>query len=152
MMRGALDRKPVLIVDDDELVRWSAGEGLRERGYRVEVAADAREALERCPDAAVALLNHDHPHADGLTLADTLRRHCPRCPVVLMAADVTSELCRLARERDIARILAKPFSLEDLVDAIRDALGQAFASSSPRALRDGGTADESLETGAPRGV
>ena len=151
MKRGARDRKPVLIVDDDELVRWSAAERLRECGYRVEVAADAGEALERCPDAAVALLNHG-PHVDGLVLADILRCRCPRCAVVLMAADLTSNLRRLARERDIVRVLAKPFALEDLVDAIRDALGHSPASSSPRTIPCGGTSDEPRETGAPHEV
>jgi CheY-like chemotaxis protein len=151
MKRGALDREPVLIVDDDELVRWSAAERLRECGYRVEVAADAGEALERCPDAAVALLNHG-PHADGLVLADILRRHCPRCAVVLMAADLTSELRRLARERRIVRALAKPFSLEDLVDAIREALGHFLASSSPGDVPARGATDEPPETGAPHRV
>ena len=152
MKRAALDRKPVLIVDDDELVRWSAAERLRECGYRVEVAADSGAALERCPDAAVALLNHDHPHADGLILADVLRRRCPRCAVVLMAADVTSELCRLARERKIVRVLAKPFSLEELVDAIRDALEQPHARPTPSAKPGSEDGDSPWKTPPPQGV
>jgi DNA-binding NtrC family response regulator len=88
---------------------------------------------------------------DGLVLVDILRSHCPRCAVVLMAADLTSELRRLARERKIARVLAKPFSLEDLVDAIRDALGHSLASSSPHDVPGRGTTDEPPETGAPHG-
>jgi len=152
MKRGAPDREPVLIVDDDELVRWAAAESLRECGYRVEVAANAREALGRCPGAAVALLNHDLPRMDGLVLADILRRHCPRCAIVLMAADLTSDLRRRARERNIVRLLAKPFSLEDLVDAIGDPLGRSLASSSPRPVPAAGTTDSPRETGAPHGV
>lgn len=154
MKRRALDRGAVLVVDDDELVRWSAAAGLRESGYRVEVAANPGEALERCPGAAVALLNHDHPHLDGLALADILRRHCPRCAVLLMAADVTSELQCQAGKRDIVRVLAKPFSLEDLVDAIRDALGRchSLASAPPRAPREGRPPDGPPETGRPHGV
>jgi CheY-like chemotaxis protein len=152
MKRRPPDRGAVLIVDDDELVRWSAAAGLRESGYRVETAADPGEALELCPGAVVALLSHDHPHLDGLTLADILRRQCPRCAVVLMAADSTSELQRQARERDIVRVLAKPFSLEDLVDAIRDALGHSLVPSSPRAARAASPPDAPPETGPPHGV
>jgi CheY-like chemotaxis protein len=152
MKTTAPDRAKVLIVDDDELVRWSAAEGLRECGCRVEAAADALEALERCPDAAVALLNHDRPRLDGLVLADVLRRRCPRCAIVLMAADVTGELRRQSRERGIVRVLGKPFSLEDLADAIRDALGPSLPSASRRAFPDGSAAGGSPETGTPHGV
>jgi CheY-like chemotaxis protein len=149
---GTSDRQLVLIVDDDELVRWSAAEGLKESGYSVEVAANAPEALQRCADAAVALLDHDLPDVDGLALADTLRRRHPRCAVVLMTADLTPELRREAGERGVVGVLEKPFSLEDLVDAIRGALGHSPASPSPP-VGPGGRGDEGpWETGAPHGV
>jgi CheY-like chemotaxis protein len=109
-------------VDDDELVRWCAAEGLREKGYSVAVAASAREALRGCREAAVALLDDDLPGVDGLTIAERLRRRHPRCAVVLMTADPTPELRRRARQEGVARILGKPFSLEGLVGAIQDAL------------------------------
>jgi DNA-binding NtrC family response regulator len=145
MKRGARDQQSVLVVDDDELVRWSAAERLRECGYRVEVAASVGEALERCPSAEVALLNHDPPGVDGLALADIVRRHCPGCAVVLMAADPTVELRLGARERDISRVLGKPYSLEDLVDAIGDAIGPPSAPGE-------GPSGRPRETEAPGGV
>lgn len=119
---GGLEAEAVLVVDDDELVRWAAAQRLTESGYSVEVAANAREALRRCSGAAVALLDHDIPETDGLALADALRRRHPRCRTVLMTADLTPELCRQARERGISRVLEKPFSLETLTAAIHEAL------------------------------
>ena len=135
--RGESDGGSVLVVDDDELVRWSAAEGLREQGYSVAVAASAREALRGCRDAAVALLADDLAGADGLAIAERLRRRHPRCAVVLMTADPTPERRRQARERGVARLLGKPFSLEGLVGAIEDALED--------------DADRSGTTEAPRG-
>ena len=109
-------------MDDDELVSWAAAQGLEQSGYSVAVAANAREALRHFSGAAVALLDDDLPDADGLALADTLRRRHPRCRTVLMTADLTPQLRRQARERGITGVLEKPFSLETLVAAIREAL------------------------------
>jgi CheY-like chemotaxis protein len=122
MKPGASERELVLVVDNDELVRWSAAEGLKEYGYAVEVAANAHGALQRYPDAAVALLNHDLPGVDGLNTADALHRRHPRCAIVLMTADLTPDLRRRARERGVVGVLEKPFSLETLAAAIDDAL------------------------------
>jgi CheY-like chemotaxis protein len=151
MKRGALHRGLVLVMDDDELVRWSAAEGLREGGYHVEVAASAPEALERCPGAAVVVLDHDSRDADALDLADLLRRRCPACAVVLMAADPTPELLRRARERHVVRVLEKPFSLEGLVDAIGSAIPHSPAPAGEPSTRDD-AGDDPLETRASRGV
>lgn len=144
MKPGASDRELVLVVDDDELVRWSAAEGLKESGYAVEVSANAREALQRYPNAAVALLDHDLPGGDGLDTADTLHRRHPRCAIVLMTAELTPELSLRARERGVVGILEKPFSLEALVAAIDDALD-------PSAGPEGRGGDRPRETGAPQG-
>ncbi len=150
--RGARDRETVLVVDDDELVRWSAAEGLKESGYSVEVAANATEALQRCPDAAVALLDHDLPDVDGLALADTLRHRRPRCAIVLMTADPTPELHREAGERGVVRILEKPFSLETLLAALRDIGKHSRVPACPAAGSGGEAGDGPWETGAPHGV
>jgi CheY-like chemotaxis protein len=149
---GQPDRRTVLVVDGDDLVRWSAAEGLKECRYSAEVAANAAEALEYCREAAVALVDHDLPEVDGLALADTLRRRCPRCAIVLMTADPTPELHREARRRGIVRVLDKPFSLEVLVDAIREASGHSPPSLPARSGPDDTDDDGPCETGAAHSV
>jgi two-component system response regulator PrrA len=152
MKRGAPDRGLVVVMDDDELVRWSAAEGLRESGYDVEVAANAQEVLEHCHGAAVVVLDHDSRRADTLDLADLLRGRCPACAIVLMAADPTPELLRGARERHVVRVLEKPFSLERLVEAIGSALAHSSDSPSSPPFEKEDAGDEPLETRASRGV
>lgn len=122
----------VLVADDDELVRWCAAERLREQGYSVAVAASAREALRGCRDAAVALLDDDLPGVDGLAVAERLHRRRPGCAVVLMTADPTPELRRRAREKGVTRVLGKPFTLENLVEAIHEALEHTAGAPRPR--------------------
>jgi DNA-binding NtrC family response regulator len=112
----------VLVVDPDELLRWSVAQSLTEHGYRVRLRAHPGEAFG-CADAAVALLDHDLPHVDGLATATELRRRCPGCVVVLMCPDSSPPIRRQATEEGIARVLEKPFSLEALLDAVRRAMG-----------------------------
>jgi len=152
MKRGARNRESVLVVDNDELVRWAAAEGLRESGYRVQVAANDAEALRCCPDGAVALLDHDLPDVDGLALADALRHRHPRCAVVLMTTDLTPELRREAGERGVVTLLEKPFSLDGLLAALHDAGEKSAVPASAPAGGSGEAGDDHWETGAPHGV
>ena len=155
MLAEASERNPVLVVDGDELVRWSVAEGLREQGFPVAVAASAREALEHYAHAAVALLDDDLPDADGLATAERLRRRDDGCAVVLMTADPTPALRRRAREEGVATVLKKPFSLDSLVAIIRDALDGRAGPPRPRpgspAGPDGEGGDGPGQTGVPHG-
>jgi len=155
LLAEALERQPVLVVDGDELVRWSVAEGLRELGFPVAVAASAREALEHCATAAVALLDDDLPDADGLAVAERLRRRDDGCAVVLMTADPTPALRRRAREGGVDRVLEKPFSLDTLVATIRNALDDRSGSPCPRpaslAGRNGEGDGGPEQTGVPHG-
>jgi two-component system nitrogen regulation response regulator GlnG len=139
--RRGLDREAVLVVDNDDLVGWAAAQGLTESGYSVRVAVNARDALQLCSGAAVALLDHATPDMEGLALAEALRHRHPRCRTVLMTADPTPELRRQARERGICRVIEKPFSLETLIAAIREALegGPAPVATRPEPRPEAGS-------------
>jgi DNA-binding NtrC family response regulator len=150
---GVPERHTVLVVDRDELVRWAVAQGLTEQGYGVEVTASPREGL-RCPEPAVALLDHDPPHVDGLASADSLRSRHPRCVVILMTPEPTPELRCRARERGIARVLGKPFSLEALVEALHDGLDGVPGPPGPLRGSPAGTASgpgDGSSTGAHHG-
>jgi CheY-like chemotaxis protein len=81
----------ILVVDDSESFRRTAGELLAARGFRLLPAAvDGASALaavgrER-PDGV--LLDINLPGADGLTVAASLTRLHPGVRIVLTSADV----------------------------------------------------------------
>lgn len=116
----------VLVVDDEQLVRWSVSETLRARGREVLEASDARGTLalvtdtDTPPDAVV--LDLKLPDSDDLSLLVSVRHLQPKVPVILMTAFGTPELGADARRMGAFTVLDKPFDLDDLDGVITRAL------------------------------
>jgi two-component system nitrogen regulation response regulator GlnG len=113
----------VLVVDDEELIRWALCQRLEERGYRVLQAASARGARRQAEKADLVVIERQLPDGDGRDLAAELRRERPQRPLVLMTADSDPELERSARRRGLDAVAEKPFGLDDMVQLIRRCLG-----------------------------
>lgn len=120
----------MLVADDEDLLRWSLKERLGAEGYRVVAVENGREALAASPRADVAVLDWRLPDLDGLEVARALRRARPSCPVILMTAYRTPELDEQAANA-VDRVLAKPFDLDDLVHAVREALRTSGSAAEP---------------------
>jgi len=113
----------VLIVDDEPLIRWSVKTHLERAGYDVVDAENGGEALARFGSAVgLALVDFRLPDTDGLELLGELKRRRPMCPVILMTANGTPELARVALESGAFGVVDKPFDLERLTAIIRTAL------------------------------
>ena len=111
----------LLIVDDEELVRMSVAEGLRNLGYDVVEAASAAGALERLreglrPDLLVT--DHLMPGMTGVALAREARARLSDLPVLMITGYAN---LRQDETRGI-EILAKPFQLHDLARRVADLL------------------------------
>ena len=110
----ALWRACVLLVDDEELVRLSTAEDLRDMGYDVAEAGSADEALAKVragfkPEALIT--DHMMPGMSGVELAAQLRTTLPNLPVLLITG-----YCNLQPdETDGLHVLAKPFRHADLL-------------------------------------
>jgi CheY-like chemotaxis protein len=75
----------VLVVEDDELVREVAVEGLMEAGFEVVEAASAEEALARCEEHVADVLFTDirlPGSLDGWDVAEQCRETNPGLPVI----------------------------------------------------------------------
>ena len=68
----------VLVVDDEELIRWSLRERLRGEGYEVREAGTGREALEQFKEGVdIVLLDYRLPDIDGLTVLREMKGATP---------------------------------------------------------------------------
>jgi two-component system response regulator AtoC len=107
---------PILVVDDEEIVRGSLASWLEEDGYQVEVAADGRTALARLEQKAYAILLVDlkMPGIDGLQVLAQARQLQPDAAVIIMTAYATVDTAVQAMKQGAHDYLVKPFEPEEL--------------------------------------
>jgi len=107
----------LLAVDDDELVLFSTAGILEAAGHRVLTARSAGEALDLLQVNQVDILITDHamPLMSGAQLAAVVRETRPQLPILLVSG--YAELPSTAPALPLHR-LAKPFSQDELLDAI----------------------------------
>jgi DNA-binding NtrC family response regulator len=117
---------PILVVDDESLIRWSLAESLEAEGFTVLEAASAREALaclDRRDDICVVLLDLKLPDSTDLNLLRLLlRRLAPNSRVILMTAHGSADVLEEALRAGAFRAVGKPFDMRDMVALVRDAV------------------------------
>jgi DNA-binding response OmpR family regulator len=119
-------RSTVLLVEDELLLRWPAGEYLRDAGFRVIEAATATEAIAILASGTrVDFVFSDVNLAEGMNghaLASWLASHRPQIPMLLTSAD-REELHRVTVNATRAT-LSKPYDLSAVAERIRDMLSR----------------------------
>lgn len=116
----------ILLADDDRVVLFTLGEGLREAGFEVIEARDGLQALALCGSEApdLALLDIRMPGLDGLELARRLRSETT-VPFVFFSAYGDEALVSSAVEIGALGYLLKPLDVASIVPMIRTALARA---------------------------
>jgi CheY-like chemotaxis protein len=116
----------ILLVEDEPIVRELAARMLRDRGYKVLAAGTAAEALE-CAEqhqGSIQLLLTDvvMPGGNGRELADTLTARYPGLAVLFMSGYTADIMLRQGVVQERVAFLPKPFTEDELSDAVRRAL------------------------------
>lgn len=117
------DRPKVMVVDDEALVRTLSRRMLESAGYQVYEAADGVEALaalDRLERVDAVVTDLRMPHMDGFALAAHLARRSPRIPTLIISG-FDHHADRMA---ELVPVLPKPFSSEQLLEGVRQVLGQ----------------------------
>jgi two-component system response regulator AtoC len=113
----------VLIADDELLIRQSIRGVLVQEGYDVVLAASGAEAWSRFredkPD--IVVLDLVLGDADGLDLLRRMRAEAPDTKVVIMSAHGSIESAVTAMKLGAYDFIKKPFELEEIVAAVRNA-------------------------------
>ena len=111
----------ILLVEDEPMVRTVAERALTRHGYEVLTATNGEEALEVLESAdEIALLVSDvvMPMMDGPTMGREARKDRPNLPILFMSGYAEEQL-RKSIDIDNVNFLPKPFSVQELAEAVR---------------------------------
>lgn len=116
---------PVLVVDDEPLILWSVSETLRQQGYAVVEARDARGALDAVAAApspfGVVVLDLRLPDCHDLSLLSRVHSMLVHAQIIVVTAHGTGELERAAQDLGAYCVMHKPFGMTELVEKVREA-------------------------------
>jgi len=119
-----IERKSILVVDDQAGIRALLAEALGQAGYSVQSAASGPEALQ-CLDQhlpGLVLLDMNMPGMSGSETLKRLRRLHPELPVLMITADDNDKSASRIMELGISGWISKPFLLEDLYRQVEVAI------------------------------
>ena len=122
--------KRVLVVDDRGDTLGFVRLGLERAGYTVDVAESGSQALELQQRHAADVLITDifMPDMDGIEIIDRIKAHYPHTRVIAMSGGgrtMADNYLHLASKVGADWVLAKPFSREDLAEAIAVVMDRA---------------------------
>lgn len=116
----------ILLVDDETAVRAFGARALSQRGYKVIEAASGLEALEFLsdPSFSVDLVVSDvvMPEMDGPTLLKEMRAKGVKWPFIFASGYAEDAFSKNLPEGEQFGFLPKPFSLKQLIEAVKSAL------------------------------
>lgn len=109
-------QKRILVVDDDESLRWVTQAQLQQSGYVVDAAASGQEALERIRDAAPDMVITDlmMPGMSGVDLLKKIRADYTEVIVILVTAFGTVENAVEAMKAGAYDYITKPVNMDEL--------------------------------------
>lgn len=115
-----MNSKTVLVVDDDQAIRVMLKRLFSLEGYRVQLAADFSEALERAESHKMdlALVDYDLPGENGCEVVRELKRLHPRMQTMLITGNADGRLKEQAQSLG-ASYLQKPLDLPELLEWTR---------------------------------
>lgn len=123
LLPGANLAPMVLVVDDSITVRRVTQRLLKREGFRVVLASDGLQALERLQEEkpSVVLSDIEMPRMDGFDLVRNIRAdaNLRDLPVIMITSRIAEKHREHARELGVDHYLGKPYSEEELIGLVR---------------------------------
>lgn len=121
----------ILIVDDEPMVTKGCHRILTEQGYQVDTTQSGQDGLSRALAQSFVLVVTDlrMPDLDGMELVRALRRKQPQTAIIVLTGYGTVPSAVEAMRLGVSGYLEKPFTPEQITEAVHDALGNGHSKS-----------------------
>ena len=127
----AVQRRSVLVADDEEAIRFLVAEVITRLGLVALSANDGAAAIQTATthraELVCAVLDVRMPIINGADAAYTIQRMAPDVAIVLMSGAVPTQYADRIKQVRLAGMLHKPFSLTALRELILHAVGDSRA-------------------------
>ncbi|MBD3178674.1 MAG: response regulator [Candidatus Latescibacteria bacterium] len=130
--------RKILIVDDEQTIRWSLGESLKSEGYTVEDTENGNKGLKSFSEdpADLAILDLKLPDTNGIELLKEIKKMDPDVPVIMMTAYGEIETAVEAIKCGAYDFLLKPFQIPKMKIAIKNAFEQSKLKNELHELKE----------------
>jgi len=109
-------KKKILVVDDEESVRWVIGKCLEKADYKVDYGVNGSQALDKVSAEYFSLIILDitMPDISGLEVLHDIRSRGIDVPVIIITAQNTVKNAIDAMKEGAFDYVAKPFDLDEV--------------------------------------
>ena len=122
-----MEKKKVLVIDDEQVVLDSVRKILTSENYMVDVSLSASEGLEKAIHGQYDIVLTDilMPDIGGMRVLSQIKRSKPSLPVIIITGYATVRSAVQTLKLGAADYLEKPFNPGELLKAVASALGMA---------------------------
>jgi len=139
-------KKKILVVDDEESIRWVLGKCLEKEGYVVKYAENGAQALDSASanDFSSIILDITMPDMNGFEVLTELRSRDIDPPVIIITAQNTVKNAIDAMKQGAYDYIAKPFDLDEVKITVERAIDSYVNSKKLELLRAESSDTETL--------
>ena len=116
--------KRVLIVEDEDSLRYILSEIVSSMGFDVAVARNGKEGLHLFRENPFDMVLTDlrMPFMDGISMSRHIRERSCHTPIILLTGENKEHVFRLVQRTQVDSILFKPFRLEDIEKTVQEVI------------------------------
>jgi CheY-like chemotaxis protein len=128
-----MTKQPIMIVEDEDILRGALAAWFRDEGYPVTEAEDGGKAIQILEGKRFSTIVVDlkMPGVDGLTVLREAKARYPRTHVIVITAYPTVQTAVEAMKDGALDYITKPFEPEHLEKVIENAMGIAERAPGP---------------------
>lgn len=110
----------ILIVEDEQLVRWSLTHALSKAGFNITTVASGDAVMEQLHSAHYDLVitDVDLPKLNGFQVASQVKHYCSEIPVILTSAVGVGDARMKMQQEGIDAFIEKPFDLNEVTEIV----------------------------------